>query len=209
MRVLLMLVFCCWIMACSSTPEETADHSSAVAADGGRQIVRRASLHLEVETLAPAVAQTQALLSMVGGYVQSLDYVDEKHARLVCQVPASKRESFIIQIKSLGTILDESLSAEDITNAGTDIEAELANLYKLRNRIKALLKQKHNIDDVWTIEKELNRVQARIEFLEKTQRNNQQTVAISQVSVALDEKESHGPLGLLLHGIAWTLKALF
>jgi len=209
MRVLLMLVLCLWVTACSSTPEETSGYDAAVAADGGRQIVRTASLRMEVKKVPPAVEKVQGWVSELGGYIESQNSFSEDSASLVCHVPASQREKFTEQIKTLGELMSESLSAQDITNAMTDLDAELSNLYRLRNRMKALVERADKIDDILTLERELNRIQSRIDYLEQSERNNKKAVAFSKVSLALDEKESRGPLGMLFHGLFWSVGKLF
>src|SRR3990167_6312396 len=115
MRVLLMLVLCLWVTACSSTPEESSGYDAAIAADGGRQIVRTASIRMEVKEVTPAVAKVQGWLSELGGYIESQNSSSESRAHLVCHVPANGREKFIDQIKTLGELMSESLSAQDIT----------------------------------------------------------------------------------------------
>lgn len=209
MRVLLMLVLCLWITACSSTPEESSGYDAAVAADGGRQIVRTASIRMEVKEVTPAVETVQGWVSELGGYIESQNSSSESRAHLVCHVPANGREKFIDQIKTLGELMSESLSAQDITNAMTDLDAELSNLYRLRNRMKALVERANEIDDILSIERELNRIQSRIDYLEQTERNNKKSVAFTKVSLALDVKETRGPLGMLFHGLFWTVGKLF
>lgn len=175
-------------------------------------IKRTLQIDMEVGQLKPAVESVQGFVEGAGGFIQSQYYTTKTHARIVCHVPSTQRVAFSNQVKSLGMLLNESMEAEDLSNDMNNVEAELENLYQLRARLKGLLEKTDKVEEILSIERELNRVQARIDYLEKTERSQQKSVTYASYTLSLKEKDAdriYGPLGLLVYGTYWVVEKLF
>lgn len=211
MRWLIWVLVWGLVAGCSATPVNSRAYTTAQTGMDEENIARSLQLELEVQKLKPALQDVQSWVQTSGGFVQSQSYVSDTQARIVCSIPTAHRDGFTTQIKTLGSLKDEALQAEDLSNEMTNLDAELKNLYKLRNRLKALVERADKVEDILAIERELNRVQARIDYLEKTERQQQKRVQYTSYVVTLNEKQTQvlGPLGWVVYGTWWTVKKLF
>ena len=211
MRWLVWFMFCGVLSACSTAPMQSTSLASASGGTGESTITRTSGFTFEVEDLKPAVHSVQAWVQQSGGQVESFNYQGKTTAYLRCRIPASKRGAFLHELDDLGELQDESQLAEDLSGEMINVGAELENLYQLRKRLKDLLAQALKVDDILSIERELNRVQTRIDTLEQMERHQQNSIQYSSFNLTLKEKSKRvlGPLGWLLYGAGWTLKKLF
>ena len=212
MRLLCGLLFLCLLAGCSSTPIDSIA-GSVKASEGGlaRQVVREISLTVEVERLQESIQAMQQNVRQYGGYVTNLDQRGDQGARLVCRIPQKKTTAFVDQSKKLGTVLNESRSEDDITEEVTSVGVGLQNLYALRQRMLALLQKTEKVSEILEVERELNRIQTRIDYLEKERKEQSGQVAYSGVTIHLQKKSDRilGPLGMLAYGLYWTVEKLF
>lgn len=205
--VMLMLV------GCASTPAELMEYRSGSGSGLNDDSLKRSlQLEMEVEALRPATQSVQHWVENAGGYVQSQYYPTRDRAQVVCHVPANQRIQFINQIKSLGVLQNEAMQAEDLSGEMINLDAELKNLYQLRARLNLLLEKANKVEDILSVERELNRIQTRIDYLEKTERAQKKSIQYTSYALTLNEKKAetvYGPLGMLVYGTYWVVEKLF
>ena len=93
-----------------------------------------------------------------------------------------------------------------------DLDAKIDNLRELRTRLRKLLDRAQKVDEILSIERELNRVQSQLDSLEAREKYLSHDVAMSRLSLTLEQAESGpilGPLGLLGAGAWWLIEKLF
>ena len=218
------------LLACSSTQAKEADYgarSRAASADTGfapammsesgspapaqRVIIRTGSIVVEVPDLAIASAQLEARVDALGGYVEDSTATEEM-IHLAARVPSAQLDAFLDEAAALGEERSRSVSGRDVTEEYADIGAELDNLLALRDRLRALLDKAQNVEEILKVERELTRVQTRIDSLTGRKERIEKDVALSMVSVTLQKKPEPrilGPLGLLYEGGKWLAIKLF
>lgn len=211
MRWLVWALLSVLLVGCSSTPANPGHYNGG---DGTSESDIKRSLQIEMEVMAlkDAVQSVQTWVDDAGGFIQSQQYPTYGGARIVCRIPTQQRSQFNNQVKSLGELQDESMQAEDLSDEITNLDMELKNLYQLRNRLTQLLDKAAKVDDILSIERELNRVQARIDYLEKTEREQAKSVQYVSYTLTLNEKEKDrilGPVGYLVYGVYWVVEKLF
>jgi hypothetical protein len=229
----LFLVLCVslpGLLACASQLDKEADYgtrSRAASADGGfapatmqeagapapaqRVIIRTGSVVVEVPDLAIASAQLEARIEALGGYVEDSTTTEEM-IHLAARVPSAQLDAFLDEAAALGEEKSRSVSGRDVTEEYADIGAELDNLLALRDRLRALLDKAQNVEEILKVERELTRVQTRIDSLTGRKERIEKDVALSRVSVTLQKKPEPrilGPLGLLYEGGKWLAIKLF
>lgn len=209
MRLLYGLLCVLWLAGCSSAPINSEMAESASATPAGRQIHQSASLTLAVDHVDESSAALQHYVSVAGGYVKNQRLEAEESATLVCEVPQSNMTGFLVQARALGKVLNERQAAEDITNNVVSVDVELKNLVQLRERLLKVLHQAQKIKDILEVEQELKRVETRIDYLEKQKKLQAQQVRYSEIAIELQKPRVLGPLGMLFHGVAWTIEKLF
>jgi hypothetical protein len=190
--------------------ERTAD--SAGAGDGlagdfgvfglgatpGRYVILTAHLSLVCEDVAAAKDRAVVVVQSAGGFVESLTYWDDgsggRSASMVLRVPTERLAETLTQLRSLGRLLSEQVSRQDITSRYIDISARVNNLRQQEQRLLALLGRAESLSDILVLENELARVRTEIEQYERTLRSLDEQVAMSTVHLELvPPKEAPGP----------------
>lgn len=181
-----------------------------------RMLVWKGSLGLEVRNLTTAVKEVERIVAAQGAQVESRmsgetpwSSSGSKCASFTIRVPSPALHETMAQLKSLGHVVREEVSAEDVTAECIDVQARLQNKIVLRDRLKQLLERATNVGDVLAIEKELARVQAEIDSLDGRLKTLTDKVGMATLEVSLTRKKILGPLGYVCKGLGWVVKKLF
>ena len=110
---------------------------------------------------------------------------------------------------ALGTPRERTVSAEDVTEQVVDTEERLVALRASRDRLRLLMERATSVADVVTVERELARVQAELESMERRLNALRGAVTLSELSVRIERGQVLGPLGLLAVGIGQVIGKLF
>ncbi len=181
-----------------------AADTGAPASDGGkaagnplgvatveREVIRTASVRVRADDVAAAAAQAAGAARGLGGLVGAEQVVidpDDAHrtsATLTLRVPSARLDDLLTQIRGLGTVLEQTQQAQDVTaqvaDVGARVEAQRASV----RRIQALLARANTIGEVVTVEAQLAQRQADLESLEAQQKalSDQTSLATLQVSL--------------------------
>lgn len=169
-----------------------------------RKIIKRQYLTVETLTFDEALAKIYGYVEDLGGYFASTDisnnsirgyYSSTRRAALSIRVPEDKLEALVAKISSTDTfnIVRNSLSTEEVTDTYYDLKAQLDALMAQEARLTELMNEASNLSDMLLIEskltsvrKEINSVSSRIQYYDKA-------VAMSFVSITLDEVEKYEP----------------
>jgi hypothetical protein len=173
-----------------------------------RIITKRANIIVEVDRLDDAKKGLETIIEKSGGHIvhDSL-YEDRYNASL--KVPSIKLQAILDKISNLGDKISQSISQDDVTNQFVDNEARLKNLILFRDKMKNLLNQTTNIEEILKIERELRRVQTEIDSIKGRLKYLKDAIALSPIEVTFEEKTIYGPLGYIFNGIWWVTKKLF
>jgi hypothetical protein len=173
-----------------------------------RIITKRANIIVEVDRLDDAKKGLETIIEKSGGHIvhDSL-YEDRYNASL--KVPSIKLQAILDKISNLGDKISQSISQDDVTNQFVDNEARLKNLILFRDKMKNLLNQTTNIEEILKIERELRRVQTEIDSIKGRLKYLKDAVSLSPIEVTFEEKTIYGPLGYIFNGIWWVTKKLF
>jgi len=143
-----------------------------------RLMVYSARFELSVPNIDEAVDQLAARVGQMGGYVES-----RENARVVCRVPAEVFSELVDSLPSLGAIVNQTLSSQDVTRAHRDLGLRLETMEWSRRRILALLERAEKIEDVLRLEEELRRLTEEIERLQGDLRCLSEQIAYSTIEV--------------------------
>lgn len=181
-----------------------------------RDVIRTASVRLRTDDVAAAAGQAAAAARGLGGLVGAEqvvidpDNADRTTASLTLRVPSARLDDLLTQIRGLGTVLEQTQQAQDVTaqvaDVGARVEAQRASV----RRIQALLARADTIGEVVTVEAQLAQRQADLESLEAQQKAlaDQTSLATLQVSlvgptaVTVTPEDSDGFVAGLTRG--WT-----
>jgi hypothetical protein len=135
--------------------------------------------------------------------------VKETENYITTRIPTKNMENFMNNARKLGKIDSETKTGTDITERYRDNVIRLESLKSVRNRYLALLENVNAVNDILSIEKELERVNIEIEILEGRIKYAELSVAYSNITVKFEEKTMLGPLGWVFYGLYLGIEWLF
>lgn len=174
-----------------------------------RKVTRSSEQVVTVDSAKKVAAQVADFVTDAGGFVERSSETGHGGASVVCKVPAPKVESVMNQVAALGHEERRSLTAHDVTDQYTDLEARLKSAIAVRDRLEQLLSQTSDITDVLTVERELARVQADIEGMQARLEQLKSQVQLAELSVTLQRKRQLGPLASVGVGLWRGIGKLF
>jgi hypothetical protein len=192
-------------------PSDVQGGSSApanAAASSDRLVIKNASMKIQVDDLAGAIASLRAYAEKVGGSVSELTVEGNSDspapntahsasetvpipgpasASMTLRVPAPKLSQVVAQTNSLGRVVSQSSDESDVTQKHIDLSAHLANLQAEEARLRALLARAGNVNDLLQVERELARVQGDVESMQQQLAYLDSQIAMATLTVSLDE----------------------
>lgn len=173
-----------------------------------RMLVRRGDLAEEVEDLNPPLARSHSLTESLGGYIAS-ESKDDRTLNVSLRVPEPKLDVALDSLSQLGTVTSRRVSSQDVTEESIDVEARIASLSAERDQLRTLLDKAVSINDVFTIERELARVQGDIDSLEHRLDHLKNTSALAELNAEFKKKRDPGPVTVFFSAIARGIGRLF
>lgn len=119
----------------SSVQGQTKLAPAIPAPSPGRLQHTSASIRVRVDDLAAETTKATKIATALGGYAQSVHYTAGGSATIDLRVPASHVKQAIAELGSLGTIVAQEISIEDLT---AQLERQSAQIAQLRRRVAAL-----------------------------------------------------------------------
>jgi anti-sigma factor RsiW len=183
--------------------ESTPAQNPATSPEPTRKLVRNASLDLEVKNFQATVDSLTALVNAGGGYVDSsnsqLGGNGKRQGTVVVKVLPEKLDAFLLKLRDLGSLKNQSVSTEDVTKAYYDTEARLDNSRRMEAQLQELLKHDTNrVSDLLQVERELGRVQGEIEQMQGELKLYDFQVQYATVTIAVQEKDLNQAAAYLL-----------
>ena len=155
---------------------------------GIRQLIIEARLGLEVMDVDAAARRIESIATGLGGWTEGVEISGEggqRSARVRVRVPSDDVGDVLNQLRGLGRVVDEEVSASDVTDQIVDNDARLAAWKVQEERLILLLENARTVEDIVEIEKRISEVRTDIERLAASQRNLAGRVATALISVRL------------------------
>ncbi len=153
-----------------------------------RRVIQNASLTIQVEDVRAAAESVRDVAIGLGGFVEQLSVSgdgDFASGFVVIRVPQEEFFTAQDRLSVLGKVLDESISAQDVTEQFVDLEAQLRSLTAEEARLIQLLEQADSVSEILIVESELTRIRTRIERLQGQLNFLERRVALATISVSL------------------------
>lgn len=184
----------------------TASAEPETITDIGEKIIYSADLYLETTEFDRALAELDAMVTEVGGYVQqssvdgSTRYNDDgttsvvdRYAYYTIAVPSGKFESVLSKTGEIGNVISQQRYAENISSQYTDTEARVESLEVQEERLLAMMKETTDIESLIALEARLAEVTYEIESYQRTLNDWDRRVAYSTLYISLQEVEIYTP----------------
>ena len=167
------------------------------AAQSERKIVRSAQLSLDVEDMDTAIDALRARTQALGGVVDACEVsgrkADGRWASLTLSVPSEALDGFLSDAGGLGTVTREASQTTDMTDTYYDNASRLESARAQKQRLDELYAQAQDMSDIIEITDAIYDLQWEIDTLTGANQRIDTRVALSQVSITLNEKASDEP----------------
>ena len=161
-----------------------------------RMITYTASLRLSVSDVDSTRNALTDHINQYNGYITR-----EAVNSITARIPAENMRNYIINAKTLGKVEFESMTGQDITDQYRDNVIRLESLQAARARYLVLLDRAQTVNEILTIERELERVNSEIDLIAGRIRHAEASTAYSSITVRFDERTRPGPLGWIFYGV--------
>jgi hypothetical protein len=153
----------------------------------GSQMIRTGSLQLRVESVDRAVADAQAAIEGLGGFVSAsrASGGDDPVAVVTYRIPADRWEDGLAAIRALAVeVVGEQTDSADVSAQLVDIDARLRNLRAAETALQEIARQATRISDVLEVQARLTEVRGQIESLAAQQEALKSQVAYATLTVS-------------------------
>ncbi len=184
-------------------PNWIAPAKAADAPDAGRKLIRNAELELEVKSFQAAIDQITVLTKSAGGYIDTSHSQKGGNGKLqgtvVVKVLPQNLDDFLLKLRDLGKVENQSVKADDVTKDYFDTQARLENSKKMEVQLQDLLKRENGkVSDLLQVERELGRVRGEIEQMQGQLKLYDFQVQYATVTMQLREKDLNQAAAYLL-----------
>lgn len=182
--------------------EEMAPASPSEAPQA-RKLVTTGSMELEADDLDKAESAVRTAVEEAAGYVQSSRRYTDSFS-MTLKIPADVFSGFLGKAESFGSVRSKSVDVEDVTDSYFDLEHRIRGKEILVERYQYYLEEADSVEDLLTVERELNTAITELEQLEGSFRalGHQISYATLYLEVYLPSWESESdPLPSLRAGL--------
>jgi len=165
-------------------------------------------MNLRALSLKESSDQSLALVTRYRGTVTSSSLTKDDFDATI-RVPSASLESLMESLTEVGHVTRKRVSMDDITGQYLDLEAALANKRVLRDRLRNLLSQTKDVEELLKVEEQLARVQTELDQMEARIKLMRSQVALSTLNLSIERKRVPGPIGAVTSGTGWFVKKMF
>jgi hypothetical protein len=169
-----------------------------------RMVVFTASISLTVKDVTDTRDLLTEQIRTSNGYITR-----ESNNQITMRIPARNLDDFLDYARTLGNVENESRTGTDITDQYRDNVIRLESLKSIRARYTLLLDRANTVNEMLTIERELERINTQIELMEGRIRNAETNVAFSTVTIRYQERTKLGPVSWIFYGMYAGIRWLF
>lgn len=147
------------------------------------------SLRVDDGRISPTIDKIIDAAVASGGHIGS-----RKDNAVSVVVPSASFRQTFAAIEGLGEVTHRSIAAEDVSEEYHDAEVRLSNLKATRKRLEEFLSKAPNVNDMLTVEHELERIVMDIDRIEGRMRFLREHTAFSTLTVNLEAKAKPAPI---------------
>jgi hypothetical protein len=122
-------------LSMAAGPADTAKRAAVPSASPGRLQHTDASLTVRVDDLGAMTTRATQVATSLGGYAQSVRYRRNGAAYLELRIPAQDVERALARLATLGALVTQQISIDDLTST---LQRQSAQIAQLRRRVAAL-----------------------------------------------------------------------
>lgn len=163
------------------------------------QLIKRAQLTLIVQSIHQTTESITEIIKKQQGDIlkfeaqKSPDNSQRQTAYLEFRVPQQRLETTLNALAKLGTVENQMITAEDVSDQLVDVQARLRNLRKSEEMVLKIMERSGSVGDVLKAANELSTIRESIERIDAQLRNLQNQVAYSTINLRIESLVSVSP----------------
>lgn len=196
-----------------------ADLAKTEVGVGQEYLVREAAIGLKVDDIAEAAGQVRRIATAAGGSVVNESFGDDyygpasttidRYGSMTISVPSEQLDATIDELTRLGEVRTRSSNSQDVEAEFVDVEARIATLEASIARMRELMTQTDDIDQIVKLETALSSRQADLDALQARLNSLSARIDMSPVSVMLTTTDDLGePTGGFLGALKDSWEAM-
>lgn len=172
-----------------------ADNAAGVIND--KKIIKSAEISIEVYDFETTMNNLKSMAQTTGGYVENtntyINYNDTvknvqlKSGNVKLRIPTDKFSSIISDIASMGKVISNNESNEDITTQYVDTESILKAKKLEEERLLKLIDQAQTVEDLILLEERLSKVRADLEIYNGRINNWDRLIDLAAINVSVTQ----------------------
>ncbi|VXD18859.1 conserved exported hypothetical protein [Planktothrix serta PCC 8927] len=177
-----------------SAPEQTTPEPKKQS-----QLIKRAQLTLVVQSIHQTTESITEIIRKQQGDIlkfeaqKSPDNSQRQTAYLEFRVPQQRLETTLNSLAKLGTVENQMITAEDVSDQLVDFQARLRNLRKSEEMVLKIMERSGSVGDVLKAANELSTIRESIERIDAQLRSLQNQVAYSTITLNIESVVSATP----------------
>ena len=158
-------------------------------ADLGRDIVYRATISVQADDVTAASSEAVSIVQGLGGIVFSQTTRTEPQPRteITFKVRPADFSTALERLAGVGTLVDQSISADDVTERVVDLESRISTAEVSVARLRRLLEEAVKLEDVAQIERELLDRETTLEVLRGQLRTLRGQVDLATITLTIHQ----------------------
>lgn len=158
-------------------------------ADIGRDIVYRATITVEADDVAAAAREAVAIVQGLGGIVfaQATQTEPRPRAEITFKVLPADFATALERLAGVGELVDQTVSADDVTERIVDLESRIITAEASVIRLRGLLENAVDLEDVALLERELLDRETTLETLRGQLRTLRGLVDLATITLAIEQ----------------------
>ncbi|OGQ11708.1 MAG: hypothetical protein A2138_15695 [Deltaproteobacteria bacterium RBG_16_71_12] len=150
-----------------------------------RQVIYTGSVQVLVTNVVESADKLQAKAEELGGFMLNrTGNTSSNNVTITVRIPAERFYLVVKELAVFGQVINEQLSANDVTKQLFDLELRLETAEKSRQRLLDLLKSATKMEEILQIENQVRRLTDEIERMKGELRFLQDQVAFSTLTVS-------------------------
>ena len=171
-----------------------SDMASDISGIEPEKVIISVHFFLETTEFDSTIEDLGKIINKNKGYIENSHISNRgnkvfKNAQYVIRIPKNNVDGFTGEIGSVGNIVSQSTSKEDITKQYYDTESRLNLLKTKEERMSALLKKAEKMEDIIAIENQLSEIIHQKESMTKSILDMDDRVSYSIVHMDISEVE--------------------
>lgn len=168
--------------------------ANASSTDIAQKLTRTAEITFQTNDVEATKTYIEGCVSQFAGLIDdenTSSETDRKSCHITARVPAERLDTFMAVVESGAMRIEsKSVSQEDVTTNYIDLTTRLENKRELEKRYKTLLAKATGVNDMLSIEREMNQLRSEIESTERQLRYLDRQVSYSRCDIDFFELQN-------------------